>query len=416
MPSTTLCRPRSKADQISQTDTSPSQPDKEAAVAADATPVGPETEADPDATPPAALDGGTKALRNNPTGLLLGLACTVIVILGMRYAAVILNPVLVALFVVMGLSPVLDWLRRRGVPAWLTVTIVLVGFLIVAGAFVAVLISYVGQLDDRLNLYQSNLSHMYSSIQTWFAGHGIDASGFLWDILTPERITSSVSSLLGSVVDALNNIVLMIMIVAFMLSQVYSFPRKVYARFQLSKRFEESFQGFGEVTRSYLFTKGWLACIAAIVSTGVYFAFGVDFALLWGVVFFILSFIPNFGFVLSVIPPFVVTLLESSFTRAILLVVVIVVMNTIVDNMIAPRFMGRSVGLSTLAVFLSLIFWAWVLGPVGALISIPLTLMVKLLFFDSYESTRSISLFLTGGVATAPGGKKGRRKKTSAAD
>jgi AI-2 transport protein TqsA len=137
-------------------------------------------------------------------------------------------------------------------------------------------------------------------------------------------------------------------------------------------------------------------------------------------VFFVLSFIPNLGFVISVIPPFAVTLLEAGFTRAILLLVVIVILNTIVDNMIAPRFMGRSVGLTTLAVFLSLVFWAWALGPVGALISIPLTLMVNLLFLDSYESTRSLSLFLTGGegsgsVPAKKATRWGRKDKDAAA-
>ena len=320
-----------------------------------------------------------------------------IVILGIRYAAVILNPIFVALFIVMGLSPALDWLRRKGVPAWLTITVVLAGFLVVAGAFTAVLISYAGDLDARLAVYGANLGNILSDIERWFAGHGVDATGFISDILTPEKATNFVSSFLSSVMGAFSNIFLMIMVVVFMLSQVYSFPRRTYARLKLSKRFEESFQKFGDVTRSYLFTKGWLAIIAAVISTGVYYAFGVDFALLWGMLFFVLSFIPNLGFVLSVIPPFLVTLLEAGFTRAILLVVVIVVLNTIVDNMIAPHFMGRSVGLTTLAVFLSVVFWTWVLGPVGALISIPLTLMVNLLFLESYESTRSLSLFLTGG-------------------
>ena len=353
-----------------------------------------------------------RVLRDNPTSLLFGLACAVIVILGMRYAAVILNPIFVALFVVMGLSPVLDWMRRKGVPAWLTITIVLVGFLAIAGAFTAVMISYVGQLDARLAVYQDNLSRIFSDIEAWFAGHGVDSSGFVSNILTPEKIMGYISSLLGSVLDALSNIFLMIMVVVFMLSQVYSFPRKTYTRLKLSKRFEESFRKFGEVTRSYLFTKGWLAAIAAVISTAVYYAFGVDFALLWGMVFFILSFIPNLGFIISVIPPFAVTLLEAGFTRAAVLVAVIVALNAIVDNMIAPRFMGRSVGLTTLAVFLSLVFWAWVLGPVGALISIPLTLMINLLFLESYESTRSLSLFLTGGGGTGvPRERKAPRER-----
>jgi AI-2 transport protein TqsA len=334
---------------------------------------------------------------------MLTLACLVVVILGLRYAAGVVNLVLVGLFVVMGLSPVVDWLRRRKVPSWLTITIVLVAFLAIAAALIALLVYYAGQLSERVTDYQNRLTEMIASIERWSGAHGVDTSSFFKKFVNVDSIAGSVSTLLASVVDAFTNIFLMVMVVLFMLAQVYSFPSRVYSRLNLSERFAVSFKEFGEVTRSYLFTKGWLAAIAAVLSTGIF--------ILWGIVFFVLSFIPNFGFVLSLIPPFAVTLLEQGFTRAALVVLVVVVMNTIVDNGIAPRFMSRSVGLSTLAVFLSLIVWAWILGPIGALISVPLTLMVKLLILDSYESTRFLSLFLTGGREMATAADRKRRKK-----
>ncbi len=380
----------------------------------------------PDRTPPAdaeeppsggapsasGRDARTGNLRDNPRQLLITLGWLVVVVFGLRYAAGLLSPILVALFVVMGLSPVLEWMRGKGVPGWLTITIVLIGFLGLMAALIGILASYASDFTARLDDYQQKMDQMVIDIQDWFAGHGVDASGFFKEYVNVGRITDSVSSLVGSVVDAFNNVILMVMIVLFMLAQIYSFPRKVYSRLDLSGRFETSFREFGEVTRSYLFTKGWLALIAAVLSTGIYYAFGVDFALLWGIVFFVLSFIPTFGFVLSLIPPFAVTLLEYGITRAALVVGVVVAMNTVVDNVIAPRFMSRSVGLSTLAVFLSLVVWAWILGPVGALISVPLTLMVKLLVFDSYESTRFISLFLTGGRDMDTAADRKRKKKS----
>jgi AI-2 transport protein TqsA len=390
-------------DQIAKNETSPSESTEPALPVGEGMP------------PTPGRDARTGGVRDNPGQLLLTLACLVIVVLGMRYAAGVLNLILVGLFVVMGLSPVVDWLRRKKVPGWLTISIVLIVFLAIAAALVAILVSYAGQLSSRIVVYQDKLSAMIASIEAWFTHHGVDTSAFFADYVKVDRIANSVSTLLSSLVNALTNVFLMIMVVLFMLAQVYSFPRRVYSRLNLSERFAKSFKEFGEVTRSYLFTKGWLAAIAAAISTGIYYAFGVDFALLWGIVFFVLSFIPNFGFVLSVIPPFVVTLLESGFTRAALVVGVVVVMNTIVDNGIAPRFMSRSVGLSTLAVFLSLIVWAWILGPVGALISIPLTLMVKLLILDSYESTRFLSLFLTGGREMVTAVERKRRKKQDGA-
>jgi AI-2 transport protein TqsA len=352
-----------------------------------------------------------RVLRENPTVFLLTLACLVVVVFGLRYAAGVLNPILVALFVVMGLSPVLDWMRHKKVPAWLAITIVLIVVLALVAALAAILASYVGPFGEQVNVYKDRLSNMIANIQGWFGGHGIDTSAFFAEYVNVNTIANSATSLMGSMVDAFSNVVLMIMILLFMLAQVYSFPRKIYSRLHLSAGFEQGFREFGEVTRSYLFTKGWLALVAAAICTGVYYAFGVDFALLWGILFFVLSFIPNFGFVLSVIPPFAVTLLEAGITRAGLVVLVVVVMNTIVDNVIAPRFMSRSVGLSTLAVFLSLIVWAWILGPVGALISIPLTLMVKLLVLDNYENTRFISAFLTGGRDMVTTAQRKRRKK-----
>jgi AI-2 transport protein TqsA len=361
--------------------------------------------------------GGAQArhLKDGPGHLLLTMACAIIVILGMRYAAGVLNPILVALFIVMGMSPVLDWMRRKKVPSWLAITIVLIFVLALVAALGAILASYVGPFGNQVNLYKDYLNNTISDIQGWFDGHGIDTSAFFDQYVNVNTIANSATSLLGSAVDAFNNVVLVVMILLFMLAQAYVLPKRISSQFALPERFERTFGEFANVIRSYLFTKGWLALVAAAVSTGIYYAFGVDFALLWGIVFFALSFIPNFGFVLSLIPPLTVTLLEQGWVKAAILVAVIVVMNTVVDNVLAPKFMGRAVGLSSLTIFLSLIVWAWILGPIGALISVPLTLMVKLLFFDAYESTRFISMFLTGGkqMTSAPERKRRRKKDRS---
>lgn len=355
---------------------------------------------------------GSQVLHDRPIRLLLTLASLVVVIAGMRYASGIINPILVALFIVMGISPVLDWMRRKRMPAWLAITIVTVAFLALMAALGGIIASYVGSFGERLDFYQTKLSALITDMQNWLGGHGIDTtSEYFSSLVDVDRIIGSIQDLLFSIVDAFSNVFLLLLVVLFMLAQVYSFPSRVYSRLCLSTRFECSFRGFTEVTRSYLFTKGWLALVAAVLSTAVYYAFGVDFALLWGILFFVLSFIPNFGFIISVIPPFAITLLEHGWTRAGLVLLVIVVMNTIVDNILAPRFMSRSVGLSTLSVFLSLIIWAWILGPVGALISVPLTLMVKLLVFDYYESTRFVSMFLTGGRQMISGPERRRRRR-----
>jgi predicted PurR-regulated permease PerM len=197
----------------------------------------------------------------------------------------------------------------------------------------------------------------------------------------------------------MKSLMLMIFIVLFMISAAYSDSGTLAERMKVSGTFKRSLESFSETTRSYLFTKTWLGLIVAVIVTVIYYIFGVDFAILWGFLFFILGFIPNIGFVLSVIPPFLVTLLEFGFTRALVVLAVVIVINAIVDNGFSPRIMGRSVGLSSLVVFLSLVLWGWVLGPIGALISVPMTLMVKLLLFDSYEETRPLSELMSAGIS-----------------
>ncbi len=171
----------------------------------------------------------------------------------------------------------------------------------------------------------------------------------------------------------------------------------------------ESFANFGETVKTFLFTKAWLSGLVAVMVTAIYYIFGVDFALVWGLLFFVMSFIPNVGFILSVVPVFFITLLEFGFSRAAVVVSIVIVINTIVDNYFSPKIMGKNLGLSTLTVFVSVFFWGWVLGGLGALMSVPLMLMVKLLFFDSFESTQAISDLMATPVREF--GKQKRHKK-----
>ncbi len=345
-------------------------------------------------------------LLHSPTGLLLALACATIVLYGMRYSRSILAPIFLAMFVVMGLSPILHWLRRKGMPPWATITIVLIGFVAAAGLLVAIIAGSLGQLSSTLPVYQQNLTRIVSDVQSWFAGHDIDISGLTSNVLRPDKIIGWISSFVRFLIGLLTNAFLLILIVAFMIAEVYSFPRKVHDRLSISPKLAETFKSFGDVTRTFLFTLTWLNLLTAVIVVAVYYAFGVDFALLWGLLFFLLSFIPNIGFILSVIPVFFVTLLEFGFTRAAIVVAIVIFFNGLVNNAVAPRFLGQRTGLTTLAVFLSLVLWAWVLGPIGALMSVPLMLMVKLLFFDSYESTRPLS-----AIISPSGGRRNRKKR-----
>lgn len=357
-----------------------------------------------------AVSGAPPGVIQGPMRLLWALASVTIVVFGMRYARDILNPVLMALFIVMAVSPIIRWLRAKGVPNVVTLLLVLILFVALGLIFVSLLATSLHQFQAKIPTYTDKLDTMIHSVDQWLLGRGIDASNLLGDVVTASNLGSLAKGLVSGLFGVFSNVLLMFLIVIFMLAEIFHFPAKIDSRFGAESRFAKASAIFGRETRSYLFIKTWLGLITSIIVTAIFYGFGVDFALLWGMLFFLLGFIPNIGFVLALIPPFFVTLLEQGFVRAAIVVGVVIGVNAAFDNFISPRVMGRGLGLTPVAVFLSLVFWAWVLGPVGALVSVPLTIMVKRLFFENYEGTMFLSDALTptkraNGRRTSPQGE-----------
>ncbi len=345
---------------------------------------------------------------SGPVRLLLPIALTAGIIYAMKFSADILNPLLLALFLTMGASPALAWMRRRGMAPWLCIVIVAVVMVAAVTLFMLIMLSAVMQLDEKMPVYQENLEEMEANVTAWFAEKGIDISGLTSGSLSPEAAVDAVKGLLSGIVDVMGSIFWIILLLLFMVAEAYALPRRLTEDIKMNERVARSFANFGDSVKTFLFTKGWLSALVAVLVTIIYYLFGVDFALVWGLLFFVLSFIPNIGFMLSVIPVFFITLLEFGFGRAALVVIIVIVINTIVDNYFSPKIMGKSVGLSTLTVFLSVFFWGWVLGGLGALMSVPLMLAVKLLFFDSFESTQTLSNLM--GTPVRELGKRKQRK------
>ena len=311
---------------------------------------------------------------SGPVRLLLPLALSAGLLFAMKFMSGLLNPILLALFLTMGASHALRWMRRKGMAPWLCVTIVGVVMTAALLIFMLIMLSAVKQLDEKMPVYQQNLAQMEANVTAWFADKGIDISGLTSGSLSPESAVTAVKTLLSSLINVLGSVFWIILLLLFMIAEAYALPRRLSEDIKMNQRAARSFANFGETVRTFLFTKGWLSAICAVIVTLIYLAFGVDFALVWGLLFFVLSFIPNIGFILSVIPVFFITLLEFGFARAAVVVIIVIVINTIVDNYFSPKIMGKSVGLSTLTVFLSVFIWGWVLGGLGALMSVPLML------------------------------------------
>jgi AI-2 transport protein TqsA len=167
-------------------------------------------------------------------------------------------------------------------------------------------------------------------------------------------------------------------------------------------------EGFVHGTRSYLVVTAVFGLIVAVLDTTALAIMGIPLAVLWGVLAFITYFIPNVGFIIGLVPPALLALLTGGWQLAV--VVVYCVLNMVIQSLVQPRFIGDSVGLSATVTFLALLFWAWILGPLGALLAIPMTLLVKAVLVDSDPRAQWVEALL-GAEPSTP--KKDKDTKAS---
>ncbi|HBT12264.1 MAG TPA: pheromone autoinducer 2 transporter, partial [Erwinia persicina] len=197
--------------------------------------------------------------------------------------------------------------------------------------------------------------------------------------LDPNAVMDVATTMLGQFSGAMTQIVLVMMTVIFMLFEVHHLPYKLrYALVNPQIRIAGLHRALKGVTH-YLALKTLISLATGILVWLALMALGVKFALLWGLVAFVLNFVPNIGPVIAGIPPVLQALLLNTPLEAGLVATLFIAIHMLLGNLLEPRVMGRGLGLSSLVVFLSLIFWGWLLGPVGMLLSVPLTSVCKIL-------------------------------------
>lgn len=330
-----------------------------------------------------------------PFGRLLLLSASgVAVLAGMRVAAPVIGPVLIALLITIAWSPGSQWLRRRGWhPTLAALTGILIG-VVVIGLLILLVWSSALQLQDKLPEYQSRVGELREQVVQLLDRLPIDSSRILsTDALQPGAIVSRVMQVVGGVTSMAGAFSLLVLIMAFMMIEAVRYPQKLFDA--MTKRpatgdadaAADGLDRFVTSMRSYIVLNTVFGLIAAVLNTVLLWALGVDLALLWGVLSFLLSFLPNIGFVLALVPPTLLALLQLGVAKSAMVAVGFIAINTIVDNVIKPRFMGESLDLSPAMVVLSLVFWGWLLGPVGALLAVPLSIAVKFLF-ESFDDVR----------------------------
>ena len=335
-----------------------------------------------------------------PRGLsiLLGLAAAVVVVLGLRSASGLLGPIILALVLVVVVAPVSHWLQRKGLPGWLaasiailTIYVILIGMivsLVVSAARLAELIpSYVPQMNDLINQGAQKL-----------ADFGVDNAQIsrIASSLDVGKVVSIVTSILSGLVSVLSGIFLVALLALFMAFDAAGFPRVLDRVAEQRPEAVTALRSFAHGTRRYFVVSAVFGLIVAVFDMIALQWIGIAGVVVWGILSFVTNFIPNVGFVIGLVPPALLGLLDKGWGGLIAVVVAYTVINTLIQTLIQPKIVGDTIGLSATLTFISLLFWAWALGALGALLAIPMTLLVKAILVDVDPDNQWVGPLLSG--------------------
>ncbi len=336
---------------------------------------------------------------SHPTRLLLITASIVIVVAGMRAFSDTLNAVFMAALIAILCTPIQKRLRARGMSSGLALTLTLVLIIGIGILFVAFIGISTNQVIRKLPDYQVRIQQLEQSTWSELDRLGVsDQTVTALESINLQSLIPFASSVLRGTFDSLGNILLIFLLLFYMLMDAPKIPMRMRAVLGADSHWLVKANLFVVSVQRYMILKTVFGIGIALIQTIFMLLMGVDFAVQWGVLAVITNYIPNVGFVLGLIPPVVVTLLEKGPVMAIVLIVVYSLINNIIENFVAPKFVGEELGISALFIFLSLIFWTWVLGAAGALLAVPLTVFVKIMLLDTNEGARGMVAFISDGT------------------
>jgi predicted PurR-regulated permease PerM len=316
--------------------------------------------------------------------VLLGMAATVVAAAGVRSMAWFIGPVFLALVLVIALAPVHSRLRGRGWPGWAaTLALAAAVYAAVLSIALCVIVS-VAQLATTLPQYAAQSRELVASLSSVLTRFGVGPEELrqVAQSLDLGKLVQVVGTVLADVAGLASNLIFLLTLLLFLSVETVTVGKRVGRIAADRPEVAGALLGFARNTRQYLLVSTVFGLIVAALDTIALLALGVPLAVTWGVLAFVTNYIPNVGFLIGVVPPALLALLTGGPTLMLIVIGVYCVLNFVVQSLIQPRFVGDAVGLSVTVTFLSLVFWAWLLGPLGAVLAIPLTLLAKALLVD----------------------------------
>jgi predicted PurR-regulated permease PerM len=311
------------------------------------------------------IDQGSPLVRVVVVG-----AGIVIIAAGMKATATVVNLVLLSVLLAATLSPVPVLLSKRGINRGAAIGITALLALVGGVALIVLLARSMSRLSGDLPQYQASLAGLVDGVSQKLAARGIEVDQALKP--DPARIMGTVGRLVRGALSGIGYGLLTLVLLVLFLIELPLLKTDDTGIGSLRHRLDESMR----LVRRFVGLNGMIGAVIAVINLVIMLAMGTNGAVLWAVIIFLFAFVP-FGFMLSLIPPFIVTVLEYGVGRGLLLFVIFFVVNFIGDNVIKPKIMGSGLGLSPLVIVLGLLGWGAVLGPMGALLAIPLTITLK---------------------------------------
>ncbi|RLD51892.1 MAG: hypothetical protein DRJ05_17965 [Bacteroidetes bacterium] len=328
------------------------------------------------------------------TSTILNLAGFIIVLSGIMYASSLIKPLLLAVFVAVIFAQPLAWLVKKNVSQGLAILIVMTGGMLVFLGIGQLIGSSMSNFSEDAPKYSARLSEIAQSVFQSMTERGIDISTEeLKGMFNAGKILNVTTNMAGELGGLLGNMAIVVFIVVFILLELNSFAVKTIALVDTPAQSLQYLSKIGNSIRHYLAIKTLVSILTGFLVWIGLLIIGVDYAIMWALIAFLLNFIPNIGSIIAMVPAFLFALVQIGFAGAAWTLGLFLFVNTIVGNVIEPRVMGKGLGLSTLVVFISLIFWGFLLGTVGMFLSVPLTMVAKIML-EQKESTRWIAVLL----------------------
>jgi len=342
-----------------------------------------------------------RSMVPRPLLILLGLAAATIAVFGMKAISGIIAPTFLALVLVICVQPLRGILVRRGAPGWLAAIVVILSVYLILILLITAVVVCLAKLATLAPSYTTQANDVADQVVSWLKNLGVDQSQVneVAKNLDFGKLFGLATTILSSVLSILSDLLFIGLVTLFLAFDNGNFLRRLGDVEAERPMLATSLTKFASSTRTYFIVATIFGAIVAVIDTGALWLLGIPAAAVWGVLAFVTNFVPNIGFIIGLVPPAILGLLQGGWGLCLAVIVVYCVINFIIQSVLQPKFQGDALGLTTTLTFLALVFWTFVLGPMGAILALPMTMFVKALFVDVDPDYAWLGPLLSGDAA-----------------